>query len=68
MSSLDGFVALIDNGGTRSCTERRRAPFFSFRKNSERRSIGDRRSGTDRRRLPNRKRHKGMERRTVFKY
>ena len=64
MSGLDNLIAFIDNGGTRSCSERRR-----FAKNEcipERRTRYDRRSGADRRRTLNEKRNKGKERRIVF--
>jgi hypothetical protein len=64
MSGLDNLIAFIDNGGTRSGSERRRDA-----KNDgipERRTRYDRRSGADRRRILNEKRKKGKERRTVF--
>ena len=64
MSGLDNLIAFIDNGGTRSGSERRR-----FAKNEgipERRTRYDRRSGADRRRAINKKRKNGRERRTVF--
>lgn len=64
MSGLDNLIAYIDNGGTRSGSERRRSG-----KNDaipERRTRYDRRSGADRRRILNKKRKKGKERRTVF--
>jgi hypothetical protein len=64
MSGLDNLIAFIDNGGTRSGSERRR-----FAKNEcipERRTRYDRRSGADRRRTLNEKRNKGKERRIVF--
>jgi hypothetical protein len=64
MSGLDNLIAFIDNGGTRSGSERRR-----FAKNDgipERRTRYDRRSGADRRRTLNEKRKKGKERRIVF--
>lgn len=64
MSGLDNLIAFIDNGGTRSGSERRR----SVQDNSihERRTRYDRRSGADRRRTLNAKRKKGKERRNVF--
>jgi hypothetical protein len=65
VSGLDDLVSLIDNGGTRSCWERRRGLLLP--KIPDRRSREDRRSGTDRRRVLNRKRGKGAERRIVFK-
>ena len=64
MSGLDNLIAFIDNGGTRSGSERRRAD-----QNDdipERRTRYDRRSGADRRRILNEKRRKGKERRIVF--
>ena len=64
MSGLDNLIAFIDNGGTRSGSERRR-----FAKNEcipDRRTQYDRRSGADRRRILNEKRKKGKERRIVF--
>lgn len=64
MSGLDNLIAFIDNGGTRSGSERRRSV-----KNdgiSNRRTRYDRRSGADRRRTLNQKRKKGKERRIVF--
>jgi len=64
MSGLDNLIAFIDNGGTRSGSERRHDA-----KNDdipERRTRYDRRSGADRRRILNEKRKKGKERRTVF--
>lgn len=64
MSGLDNLIAFIDNGGTRSGTERRGADSLQFR--PERRVRYDRRSGADRRRALNKKRAKGKERRTVF--
>ena len=64
MSGLDNLIAFIDNGGTRSGSERRR----SAQNNGvhERRTQYDRRSGADRRRTLNEKRKKGKERRNVF--
>lgn len=64
MSGLDNLIAFIDNGGSRSGSERRR----SAKKDGapERRTRYDRRSGADRRRILNRKRKKGKERRNVF--
>ena len=64
MSGLDNLIAFIDNGGTRSGSERRR----SVQNNGihERRTQYDRRSGADRRRILNEKRKQGKERRNVF--
>jgi hypothetical protein len=64
MSGLDNLIAFIDNGGTRSGTERRGSDEIQFK--PERRNRYDRRSGADRRRALNKKRSKGKERRTVF--
>jgi hypothetical protein len=64
MSGLDNLIAFIDNGGTRSGSERRRLTAAECR--PERRIRYDRRSGADRRRIANEKRKKGKERRTVF--
>ena len=64
MSGLDNLIAFIDNGGTRSGSERRR--FFITEHRPERRNRYDRRSGADRRRSLNRKRKQGKERRTIF--
>ena len=64
MSGLDNLIAFIDNGGTRSGSERRR--FSEDAHMPERRMQYDRRSGADRRRSLNRKRKRGKERRTVF--
>ena len=64
MSGLDNLIAFIDNGGTRSGSERRRS--FKNDGNPERRTRYDRRSGADRRRILNEKRKKGRERRIVF--
>ena len=64
MSGLDNLIAFIDNGGTRSGSERRR--FFESEYMPERRMRYDRRSGADRRRSLNKKRKQGKERRTTF--
>jgi hypothetical protein len=64
MSGLDNLIAFIDNGGTRSGSERRRSAEIEHR--PDRRTQYDRRSGADRRRILNRKRRAGKERRTVF--
>ena len=64
MSGLDNLIAFIDNGGTRSGSERRNETASEH--TPERRLRYDRRSGADRRRLLNKKRKKGKERRTVF--
>ncbi|MGD8342065.1 MAG: hypothetical protein PVI38_11805 [Desulfobacterales bacterium] len=64
MSGLDNLIAFIDNGGTRTGSERRR--FARIEHRPERRSRYDRRSGADRRRILNTKRTAGKERRTVF--
>jgi hypothetical protein len=64
MSGLDNLIALIDNGGTRSGSERRRFAYSEYI--PERRTRSDRRSGADRRRIPNEKRKRGKERRTIF--
>ena len=64
MSGLDNLIAFIDNGGTRSGSERRHAANNDGI--PERRTRYDRRSGADRRRILNEKRKKGKERRTVF--
>ena len=64
MSGLDNLIAFIDNGGTRSGSERRH--FCEIEYMPERRTRYDRRSGADRRRSLNKKRKKGKERRTVF--
>ncbi len=64
MSGLDNLIAFIDNGGTRSGSERRRSAKIEQR--PERRIQYDRRSGADRRRILNKKRKAGKERRTVF--
>ncbi len=64
MSGLDNLIAFIDNGGTRSGSERRR--FAEAEYMPERRMRYDRRSGADRRRSLNKKRKQGKERRTVF--
>jgi len=64
MSGLDNLIAFIDNGGTRSGSERRR--FFESEYMPERRMRYDRRSGADRRRSLNKKRKRGKERRTTF--
>lgn len=64
MSGLDNLIAFIDNGGTRSYSERRRSGAIEHR--PERRMQYDRRSGADRRRKLNEKRKRGKERRTVF--
>ena len=64
MSGLDNLIAFIDNGGTRSGSERRRLSATEC--SPERRTRYDRRSGADRRRTLNKKRKKGKERRTTF--
>lgn len=64
MSGLDGLIALLDNGGTRSGSERRQPS--TIKRNPERRSQIDRRSGADRRRIPNTERKTGTERRFIF--
>jgi hypothetical protein len=64
MSGLDNLIAFIDNGGTRSGSERRRLDTTECI--PERRTRYDRRSGADRRRALNKERKKGKERRTVF--
>jgi hypothetical protein len=64
MSGLDNLIAFIDNGGTRSGSERRR--FSENEYMPERRTRYDRRSGADRRRILNKKRKQGKERRTTF--
>ena len=64
MSGLDNLIAFIDNGGTRSGSERRRT--VENNDIPERRTRYDRRSGADRRRILNEKRKKGQERRIVF--
>ena len=64
MSGLDNLVPLIDNGGTRSGSERR-LKHYSIRQ-PERRSQNDRRSGADRRRNLNKKRREGDERRITL--
>lgn len=64
MSGLDNLIAFIDNGGTRSGSERRRLATNECI--SERRTQYDRRSGADRRRSLNEKRKRGKERRTIF--
>lgn len=64
MSGLDNLIAFIDNGGTRSGSERRSDAGTEH--TPERRMRDDRRSGADRRRILNKKRKKGKERRTVF--
>ncbi len=64
MSGLDNLIAFIDNGGTRTGSERRRLAATECI--PERRTRYDRRSGADRRRTLNIKRKKGKERRTVF--
>jgi hypothetical protein len=62
MSGLDALVPLIDNGGTRSGSDRRRER--PLRRVRERRSTQNRRGGADRRRWPNEKRKSGRERRS----
>ena len=64
MSGVDNLVPLIDNGGTRSGSERRTKT--SSIHNSEKRSATDRRSGVDRRRILNQKRNYGVERRITL--
>jgi hypothetical protein len=64
MSGLDNLIAFIDNGGTRSGSERRRLAEAEYM--PERRTRYDRRSGADRRRSLNEKRKQGKERRTIF--
>ncbi len=64
MSGLDNLIAFIDNGGTRSGSERRRLAESEYM--PERRMRYDRRSGADRRRSLNKKRKQGKERRTIF--
>ncbi|MBW2435053.1 MAG: hypothetical protein JRF36_15710 [Deltaproteobacteria bacterium] len=64
MSGLDNLIAFVDNGGTRSGSERRQSAKVKYR--PERRIQYDRRSGADRRRILNKKRKAGKERRTVF--
>lgn len=67
MSGLDNLIAFIDNGGSRSGSERRRsAGSAGIEHQPDRRTQYDRRSGADRRRLLNKKRTAGKERRTVF--
>jgi len=58
MSGLDNLIAFIDNGGTRSGSERRRL--------SESEYMPERRTRYDRRRALNKKRKRGKERRTIF--
>lgn len=64
MSGLEGLIALLDNGGTRSGSERRQPS--ATKRSPERRSQIDRRSGADRRRMPNTERKTGTERRYIF--
>ena len=64
MSGVDNLVPLIDNGGTRSGSERRIKT--SSIHNSKKRSAKDRRSGVDRRRTLNQKRNYGVERRITL--
>ena len=64
MSGVDGLVPLIDNGGTRSGSERRFE--HSSIRQPERRSQNDRRSGADRRKNLNKKRREGEERRITL--
>lgn len=64
MNVLDELIPLIDNGGTRSGSERRHR--LKLKERLDRRNRRDRRSGADRRRSVNSKRPTGLERRTVF--
>ena len=64
MSGLEDLIALLDNGGTRSGSERRQQS--AVKRSLERRSQTDRRSGADRRRMPNTERETGAERRYIF--
>ncbi|MBW2436730.1 MAG: hypothetical protein PVH74_11995 [Desulfobacterales bacterium] len=64
MSGLDNLIAYIDNGGTRSGSERRRSSKMPHR--PDRRTQYDRRSGADRRKSSNEKRKAGKEKRTIF--
>ena len=64
MSGLDYLVPLIDNGGTRSGSDRRIKTSSTNKPN--RRSNNDRRSGADRRRVLNEKRNDGVERRMTL--
>ena len=64
MSGVDNLIAFIDNGGTRSGSERRRSTQTAHQ--PDRRTQYDRRSGADRRRILNNKRKIGKERRTTF--
>ncbi len=64
MSGLDSLLPLIDNGGTRSGSDRRQK--IASKCQPERRSKNDRRCGADRRRVPNSKREEGKERRSIF--
>ena len=64
MSGLDNLIAFIDNGGTRSGSERRGSAKMEHR--PDRRTQYDRRSGADRRRILNKKRRAGKERRIIF--
>ena len=64
MDVLDELIPLIDNGGTRSGSERRHR--IKLKESLDRRNLRDRRSGADRRRTVNSKRPEGVERRTVF--
>lgn len=64
MSGVDNLLPLIDNGGTRSGSERRL--MTSAVHQPERRSQKDRRCGTDRRSNLNKKRKDGEERRITL--
>ena len=64
MSGVDSLVPFIDNGGTRSGSERR-SPDSSVHQ-PDRRSQKDRRSGADRRRNLNKKRKDADERRITL--
>ena len=64
MSGVDSLVPLIDNGGTRSGSDRRTKT--SSVREPERRSQENRRSGADRRRALNNNRKDGKERRVTF--
>jgi hypothetical protein len=64
-NSLDFLVSLIDNGGRRSCVERRQDSRFMDLSDKE--STIDRRKSIDRRKQQNQKRANGSERRAIFK-
>jgi hypothetical protein len=64
MSGLDELLPLIDNGGRRSYSVRRRYPKLA--RIPERRTYKDRRINYDRRKTQNKRRLMGLERREVF--